>query len=98
MQHQELRDCDPDRWAALGEFLIHRRIEIDPRYRKRTVFVRETHMNERAIYDIEKARRQDFSLPTIIAIEQVYRLETGFVRKFLSSTDPAEDEPTGAAA
>jgi len=89
----ELRDFPEARWKALAELLIRKRVEISPRYCRRSVFCREHGLNYRMVYDLEKTRRQDFSLPTIIAFEQIYQLGPGFFRRFLAGRE-AEDEPT----
>ncbi len=94
---EALKDLPEARWKALAELLIRKRVEISPRYCKRTVFAREHGLNYKLICDIEKHKRRDFSLPTIIAIEQIYKLGPGFIRQFLTERE-TDDEPTGRAA
>ncbi len=94
---EALRDFPEARWEALAELLIQKRVEISPRYHKRSVFAREHGLNYRLIFDIERHHRRDFSLPTIIAIEQIYKLGPGFIRQFLAERE-TDDEPTKRAA
>lgn len=81
----------------LGALLIRRRIEMDPRYRKRTVFAQERGLHWRLLYDIEKARRDTFSDETIAAVEAAYQWQEGSVARVLDGGDPeaarAEGEP-----
>lgn len=95
---QEPRDCSADRWAALGEHLIRRRVELSPRYHKRTVFAREQRFPYKLICEFEQHTRRNFGPATIIAIEHIYKLRPGFIRRFLNGCDDADDEPNGAAA
>lgn len=95
---QEPRDCDPARWATLGELLIRRRVELSPRYHKRTVFARESRFPYKLICEFEQHTRRNFGPATIIAIEQVYKLEPGFIRRYLNRSGDADDEPNGERA
>jgi hypothetical protein len=94
----ELRDCDRDRWVALGETLIRKRVELSHRYANRSLFGRERNVTYRVLYDIENAKRQDFSAPMIILIEHAYGLPIGFIRSFLTGQTLPETEPEPAAA
>ena len=51
---EALRDFPEARWEALAELLIRKRVEISPRYHKRSVFAREHGLNYRLILDIER--------------------------------------------
>lgn len=95
---QEPRDCSEERWAALGEHLIRRRVELSPHYRKRTVFARDRRFPYKLICEFEQHTRRNFGPATIIAIEQIYKLKPGFIRRFLNGTSDADDEPKDAAA
>ena len=70
-------------WERLGMLLTQRRAQIDPRYGRRTRFAEEHHLGHRVVYEIEKARRQNFGDGTIAAIEAAYELVPGSLRRTL---------------
>lgn len=76
-------------WERLGMLLTQRRAQIDPRYGRRTRFAEERHLGHRVVYEIEKARRQNFGDGTIAAIESAYELVPGSLRRTLNG-DPLE--------
>jgi hypothetical protein len=73
----------------LGELLVQRRIELNPRWRKRTVFAEDHGLNWRLLYDIERARRDTFSDETLAAVEVAYRWRKGSIAAVLAGGDPA---------
>jgi len=93
---QEPRDCSEERWAHLGEYLIRRRVELNPRYR--TVFARERRFPYKLICEFEKHTRRNFGPATIIATEQIYELGPGFIRRFLNGCEDVSDDPAGEPA
>ena len=93
---QEPRDCSEERWAALGEYLIRRRVELSYHYRTRTVFARERRFPYKLICEFEQHTRRNFGPATILAIEQIYKLSPGFIRRFLNGAE--DDEPELAKA
>jgi hypothetical protein len=71
----------PD-WTRLGDLLVTRRVQLDPRYKNRRTFVADTHTGSRdswyrLITAIETGARSNYSRETIAAIEVAYRLEPG---------------------
>jgi len=66
-------------WQRLGAMLIRRRIELDPRYHNRTLFAVERGVDARVVFDIEKHRRGNFELKTIMGLERAYGLRPGSV-------------------
>lgn len=77
-----------DAWKRLGELLVQRRIELAPRYRKRTAFAGDTGIHWRLLYDIERARRKSFTPETLAAVEVAYRWQPGSVARVLAGGDP----------
>jgi len=83
-------------WPRLGDLLIRRRIEIDPRYRVRRTFADERGMDYRVVFDLEKHRRTNFEPTTLAAAEQAYRLTPGSIGQALAGGEltPAESPET----
>jgi len=93
---------DAKAWSRLGELLIQRRVDLDPRYRNRQVFSDERHLDYRLCYDVEQAKRTNFGQATLAAIEQSYGLMPGSIRDVLAGGDlspvsasAASDAPSG---
>ncbi|MEV0382297.1 hypothetical protein [Nonomuraea sp. NPDC050643] len=80
-------------WTRLGELLLGRRVELDVRYRNRRTFAAEVGLDYRVLYDIESARRTNFSDTTKRAIEQAYRLKAGNLDQVLQGGDLDPSEP-----
>lgn len=76
-----------DAWRRLGELLVRRRIELDPRYSNRQVFTRERGINYRTVGDIERGARTNFDSTTIAAVEVAYGLAAGTVTATLAGGD-----------
>jgi hypothetical protein len=74
-------------WTRLGQRLMRRRIELDPRYRNRRVFTAERAVEYRIVNDIELGRRENYEPATIAAIEVAYQLARGSIEAFLSGAD-----------
>jgi hypothetical protein len=74
-------------WERVGGALAARRVQIDPSYDKRSAFARETGVDYRVLYDIEKGRRQNFGPKTIAQIEQAYHLPAGAIEAALENPD-----------
>jgi hypothetical protein len=77
-----------DARERLGELLVQRRIELNPRWRKRTVFAEDHGLNWRLLYDIERARRDTFGDETLAAVEVAYRWRKGSIAAVLAGRDP----------
>ena len=84
---------DQDARAHLGRLLAARRVELDPRYRNRRTFAADTGMGWRTLYDIEMARRDNFTSGTLRAFESAYRLVPGSLDRFDGELEPL---PAGA--
>lgn len=66
--------------ARLGEQLVRRRIELDPRYRNRQLFADERGVSYRIVSDIEAGRRENFEDATLAALEVAYQLAPGAIQ------------------
>jgi len=75
---------DAAAWERLGELLVQRRAQISPLYGRRTRFAEDRHLGQRVVYEIEKARRQNFGDGTIAALEAAYELVPGSLRRTLA--------------
>lgn len=86
-----------DDWARLGRALTARRKALG--YEKRLPFARDAGLShDRALSDLENARRQNFEPATIAQVEQVYRWKSGSVVAVLNGHDPTPiDETVGPA-
>lgn len=71
-------------WKDLGDLLMRRRIEIDPRYSNRSLFARENGAQLRILSAVELGERDTYEAGTISAIEVIYRLRPGAIRRFLA--------------
>jgi len=78
-------------WQNLGQLLIRRRVQINPRYSNRSEFCRSTGLDPRVVADIEKARRTNFSQPIIAALEHAYQLPPGWIHQ--ATQDPNTELP-----
>jgi hypothetical protein len=84
----------PDDWTRLGELLVRRRIELDPRYVNRQLFSNERGVHYRTVSDIERHRRDNYEAVTIAAIEVAYALTPGSIGRVLAG---GELEPLPSA-
>lgn len=81
-------------WVRLGELLVRRRIELDPRYRNRRAFTSERAVEYRIVNDAELGKRDNYEPGTIAALEVAYALAPGSIGRAL---DGGELEPQSAA-
>lgn len=85
---------DPSpRWQRLGELLIRRRLDLDPRYRNRQVFADERGAEYRIVSDIERGRRSNFHAATIANIERAYGLSSGAIARYVDGGELDEPRP-----
>jgi len=86
------------RWQELGTRLKQRRAQLDARWRRRRAFADDSRLDYRLIYDIEEARRLNFGVTTLTAIEIAYRLQPGSIAAFLEGgeLDPPPAQPAAA--
>lgn len=80
-------------WTRLGEFLLGRRVQLDVRYRNRRAFAADVGLDYRVLYDIESARRTNFSDATKRAIEHAYQIRTGNLDQMLEGGEPDPIDP-----
>lgn len=71
-------------WKQLGEQLVRRRIELDPRYANRRLFADERGVNYRTVSDVERGRRDNYEDATITALEVAYAVKPGSVSHALA--------------
>jgi hypothetical protein len=92
----ERKGGESGRWRELGIRLKQRRALLDPRWRNRRAFAADIRLDYRLIYDIEEARRPNFGITTLTAIEVAYRLRPNSIMTFLNGGefDPAPTAPT----
>lgn len=74
-------------WKRLGDLLMRRRVEIDPRYRNRRVFVAERGMDYRMVNTVERGQRSNYEPQTIAAFEEAYQLAPGAIARTLNGAD-----------
>jgi hypothetical protein len=78
-----------DAWKRVGDQLVERRVQLDPRYRVRRVFARETCSGTsedswyRQITDLESGARDNYTRSTVAAAEAAYQLRPGSIRRLL---------------
>lgn len=87
----------PASWKRLGELLIRRRVELDPRYQNRSTFSTERGLDYRLAYDIEEARRTNFRKGTLAGIANAYAVTPDSLLAVLRDAH-AQLEPAGFAA
>lgn len=88
----------PADWQRLGELLTRRRVELDKRYRNRTLFATERGLNYRLAYDIEEAKRTNFSPAALALIASAYAVTPASMDDALAGGElvpvaPAEAPP-----
>lgn len=87
-------------WRDLGDLLVHRRVQLDPRYANRRTFVAETHSGKegswyRMITSIENGDRTNYGRETLAAMEVAYQLKPGSIQRTINS-GTLEPAPTPA--
>lgn len=80
----------PAAWEHLGRLLIARRVGLNPEWRNRLKFARDTGLHERLVSDLENARRYGYRKTTKIAIEQAYGLASGSLEEALDNPELTE--------
>jgi hypothetical protein len=86
-------------WKRLGELLVRRRIELDPRYSNRQLFAAERGINYRTVSDVERGRRDNYEGGTVTALEVAYAVAPGSIGRALAGGEleplpgPARPEP-----
>ena len=84
-------------WERLGEMLVRRRLELDPRYRNRQTFSRERGPRlYRVFSDVELGKRSSYKPSTLAEIEAAYQLEPGSIGRFLDGGDLEAPEAGGS--
>jgi len=86
------------RWQELGLVLKQRRALLDARWRSRRAFAGDSRLDYRLIYDIEEARRPNFGVTTLTAIEIAYQLQPGSIAAFLNGAEFGSAPARAAAA
>ena len=81
----------PAKWQRLGELLVRRRVELDPRYQNRTVFTAERGLDYRLAFDIEEAKRTNFRKGTLAGIAVAYGVT---LDSLYAALDGGQLEPT----
>lgn len=71
-------------WKRLGEQLVRRRIELDPRYSNRKTFAAERGVGYRIVTDIEHGRRGNYEPATLAAVEVAYGITPGSTGRALA--------------
>lgn len=74
-------------WMRLGEQLVARRVQLRSEWSVRRRFTDDTGVDYRVVYDIEKARRTNFSDGTLRRLEKAYGLRAGAIPAILSGDD-----------
>lgn len=76
-------------WAALGDLLLKRRIELG--HPKRAPFAEAAGFrNDRVLFDLEKGRRDNYDPATLALVERAYQWQPGAIEAFVSrGVDPA---------
>jgi hypothetical protein len=88
---QDVPTTDSDVWQRLGNLLMRRRIELDPRYKNRTLFTAERGVEYRIVNAIERGERSNYDQITITSLEVAYGLAPGAVSRYLAEvTDRLE--------
>lgn len=82
-----------DHWTRLGALLVRRRVELDRRFRNRSVFSRERDIEYHIVSDIERARRTNFEPQTIALLEHAYKLPMGAIDRVLAGGELEPAEP-----
>lgn len=88
---------DPAR-RRLGDLLLQRRVDIDARYANRRAFCTEAQVDYRVVSDIESARRDNFSQPVIVQLENAYRLKRGNIERILKGGGLEPQQPIAHVA
>jgi hypothetical protein len=85
----------PAAWDRLGQLLTRRRVDLDPRYKNRTIFSTERGIDYRLAYDIEEGRRRNFRSSTLGGIAAAYAVTLDSVYAVLDDSGQLEPVPGG---
>lgn len=77
----------PDDWKRLGKQLVARRVDLENAWSNRRRFTDDNGVDYRVVYDIEKARRDNFSPSMIRRLEKAYKLRAGAIAAVLDGED-----------
>ncbi|MFF4779441.1 hypothetical protein ACFY05_42160 [Microtetraspora fusca] len=77
----------PEDWERLGELLVARRVELNSEWSNRKRFTADADVDYRVVYDIEKAKRTNFSTAMIRRLEKAYGLRAGAIPALLVGAD-----------
>lgn len=83
-------DIDASAWRRLGETLRRCREDLDPRYAARgglTLFAEERGINRRVAWDIEEAKRDNYTRATRREVEIAYGLPVRTIDDLLGLVD-----------
>jgi len=81
-------------WGRLGELLVRRRIELDPRYSNRRIFTDERIPGRyRIVNALERGQRDNYEAGTLAAIESAYHLDPGAIARFLAGGELESGPP-----
>ncbi|MGI5153635.1 hypothetical protein [Microbispora sp. CA-102843] len=78
-----------DDWKRLGEQLVARRVELNSDWSNRSKFTHDTGVDYRVVYDLERAKRTNFSGAMIRRLEKAYQLRAGAIPAILGGDDIA---------
>lgn len=79
----------PDDWDRLGEQLIARRVDLNAAWSNRKRFTADTGVDYRVVYDLERAKRTNFTPAMLRRLEIAYRLRAGAITAILNGDDLA---------
>ena len=72
-----------DAWTRLGQLLVERRIDLNPRYKNRRTFCEERGVDYKVVSDIETTKRTNFGRDTIAHLEVGYEVKAGGIQAVL---------------
>jgi hypothetical protein len=86
---------DKPAWKAVGDLLIRRRSELDPRYRNRRLFTGERGVEYRMVNAIERGERSNYEPGTLSALEVAYELPAGAIMRAVAAHGQVESLTAG---
>lgn len=86
-------------WGRLGDALTQRRLDLDlRRYRSRVAFCDDKQIDYRVIFDIEKAKRDNFGRATLQDVARAYEVTRASMDRVLHQEGDLEPAPQPDAA
>ena len=76
-----------DAWTRLGQLLVERRIDLNPRYKNRRTFCEERGVDYKVVSDIETTKRTNFGRDTIAHLEVGYEVKAGGIQAVLDGAE-----------